>query len=325
MEQEFDKNGMNNNNFVSVDSSQVDQEEEDNDMSVIGRDGKSRIRNPSKNPEIKALVQQIREQFLDEYDVNPEFYIEQDIQKIKQHDYFIRRFLYPHDLDPVPAYEQFRTWMAWRKEVGFEEASDQRFPLEFYQIGALFPYLPDRDGVHLLYMRFKVYRKLDILDKAIKQFIIYNMDKLDSMSMRERSWAVVFDTRGAGLSQIDFDMLIFLFRTIKQYYPWGMKYVCVYELPWLLQGGWKLTLKVLPEDATRLFRFCNKSNITELIAPENLPDFMGGSGAKDYREIPEGCRPSEEIGALEMGLTPDEVKTVKKHFEKFLTPESLGT
>jgi hypothetical protein len=281
---------------------------------VEGRNGVM-VSDPDNNPVVVAAVQQIRDQFLSEFEQNSSLYIERDIEMIKS-DYFIRRFLYPHDLDPSSAYEQFRTWMAWRKEMGFEDATDTRFPQEFYQIGALFPYMTDRDGTLLLYMRFKVYKKLDILVDPIKKFLTYHIDKLDQKGGKERSWAVIFDTRGAGIAQVDFDMLIFLIRTVKQYYPWGLKYVAVYELPWLLHGAWKVTQGLLPSEATRLFRFYNKNNISDLVDPESLPDFMGGTCSKDYRAVPEGCAPAEEVAEKELGMSADEVKVVKSHFEK---------
>ena len=284
---------------------------------VEGKDGLI-IYDPEINPQVLAAIQEIREKFLTEYELNPHLYSAEDVDMIRKENFFIRRFLYPHDLDPVPAYEQFREWMAWRKSSGFETASEQRFPREFYQIGALFPYLTDKDGTLLLYMRFKVYRRIEVLDRAIKQFVVFNMDRLDSTARKERGWAVVFDTQGAGVAQIDFEMLVFLFKTVKQYYPWGMKYVCIYELPWILQGAWKITQRLLPHDATRLFMYHNKNTISDLIERNSLPDFMGGDCKLDYRKVPEGCRSAEEVAAEEMGLSADEVKSVKKHFEAHL-------
>lgn len=122
---------------------------------VEGKNG-LKVVDPENNPTIVNAVSQIRQQFLTEYQTNPTLYIENDVKMISQCDYYIRRFLYPHDLDPKPAYEQFRTWMQWRKEVGFEDVSDQRFPMEFYQIGACFRYLPDKDGTLLMYCQLKV-------------------------------------------------------------------------------------------------------------------------------------------------------------------------
>ena len=284
---------------------------------VEGKNGLM-VYDPENNPKVVDAVNEIRNKFLVEFEANPQLYIENDLKLIKSNDYFIRRFLYPHDLDPKPAYEQFRTWMQWRKDIGFEDKGDHRFPMEFFQIGALFTYRQDKQGTRILYMRFKVYKKLDILVEPIQRFVVYNMNKLDELGGRERSWAVLFDTRGAGIAQVDFDMLIFLVKTVKQYYPWGLKYVAIYELPWLLQGAWKITQNVLPEDATRLFKFYDRNSIKELIDVKDLPDFMDGECTDDYRAVPDGCQPAEVIGQKELGLSSQDVKKVIKHFEKHL-------
>lgn len=307
------KSSNNNINDLSL--------ENNNRPFVEGKDGLI-VWEPETNPDILSSIQYIREKFLTEAELNPELYIPRDIEMIKEHDYYIRRFLYPNDLQPEGAFEQFKTWMAWRKEVGFEGAAPTRFPIEFYQIGALFSYGEDREGTLLLYCRFRVYKRIALLDTPIKQFLVYHMDRLDSQARKERGWAVIFDTRGAGIAQIDFDMLLFLVRTVKQYYPWGLKYVLVYELPWILQGGWKITQKLLPQDAVRLFRFADHNSIKEIIEDEVLPDFMGGScPPEEYLKIPEGCRPAEEVAAEEMGLSPEEVREVKKHFDKFFAEQ----
>ncbi|KAI1301637.1 Motile sperm domain-containing protein 2 [Halotydeus destructor] len=295
----------------------VDGDKGDNVRSVEGKNGVI-FDDVENDPIMEETVARVREKFLEEFEANAELYIESDIAMITSCDYFIRRFLYPNDMNVELAFEQFREWMAWRKTIGFETASDSRFPSEFYQIGALFPYREDKDGTLILYMRFKVYKKLDILVDPIKKFIVYNINKLDNRSRKERSWAVVFDTRGAGLSQVDFDMLIFLVKTVKQYYPWGLKYVAIYELPWLLQGAWRIAQTLLPQEATKLFKFCDRNSIKELISGDNLPDFMDGSCQDDYRKPPEGCRPAEEVAGDELGLGPQEVKVVIKHFEKHL-------
>lgn len=122
---------------------------------IEGRDGVL-IDDPENNAIIIAAVNEIREKLLREYKENENLYIKKDIEMISTCDYYIRRFLYPHDLNANGAYEQTRQWLTWRKDEGFEEANDQRFPREFYQIGACFRYLPDKDGTLLMYCRFKV-------------------------------------------------------------------------------------------------------------------------------------------------------------------------
>src|SRR5687768_6971778 len=99
----------------------------------------------------------------------------------------------------------------------------------------------------------------------------------------------------------------------------GLKYVAIYELPWLLQGAWKITQNLLPQDATRLFKFYNRDSIKQLIHPSDLPDFMDGTCGDDYRRVPDGCLGAETIGERELGLSAEQVQKVKQHFEKHLT------
>lgn len=93
----------------------------------------------------------------------------------------------------------------------------------------------------------------------------------------------------------------------------------MYELPWLLHSAWKITQNILPQDATRLFKFYDRNSIKELIDESDLPDFMDGTCTDDYRAVPDGCLSAEEIGQRELGLSADDVAKVKKHFEKHLS------
>lgn len=78
---------------------------------------------------------------------------------------------------------------------------------------------------------------------------------------------------------------------------------------------------MLPQDATKLFKFYNRDTIKELIDESNLPDFMDGTCTDDYRTVPAGCKTAEELGESELGLTADQVGKVKKHFAKYLTSD----
>ncbi|RWS22579.1 Motile sperm domain-containing protein 2-like protein [Leptotrombidium deliense] len=274
-----------------------------------------------KDPELQLMIKTVRTRFLDEYENNKELYIESDVDKIRKTDFPVRRCIFGCKLNVDDAYEMLKNAMRWRKETGFEEASPTRFPLEFYKIGAVFCYECDNEGTPLLYLRFKVHKKMEILQDPVKKFLIYNMEILDRKIEKERGWGIVFDAQGSSVSNIDFNLLIFLIKTVKNYYTWALKYILVYELPWYLSGAWKLALALVPEEARNLFRLCYKNDIKDVINAENLPDFMGGTCKRNYREIPEGAKPAEEIGKLELGLTSDEVHKIKIHFEKYLCEE----
>ena len=70
-----------------------------------------------------------------------------------------------------------------------------------------------------------------------------------------------------------------------------MKYVIVYDLPWLLSAVQKMVFAMIPEEAKRQIFFKTKKNISQLIPKCKLPDYMGGHCKTNYRAVPEGCLP----------------------------------
>lgn len=66
---------------------------------------------------------------------------------------------------------------------------------------------------------------------------------------------------------------------------------------------------MLPEEARDLLQFAdNQEQLFELIAPENVPDFMGGGATKAYNEPPAGCKDMFELGRELYSLNEDEVR-----------------
>ena len=49
---------------------------------------------------------------------------------------------------------------------------------------------------------------------------------------------MVFDMTGAGLSNMDMDLVRFVVNCFKIYFPDLLQWLLVYNMPWVLQGGW---------------------------------------------------------------------------------------
>lgn len=141
---------------------------------------------------------------------------------------------------------------------------------------------------------------------------------MDQRYDRERSWGVVFDGQGFSWSNIDFDFLHLLIKNFRQYMPWAVKYIIVYEIPWYLESIWKGVQVFIPEDGKRILRVYNKKTITEQIPLENMPRILGGLSDEEVGKIPPGCRPAEIVGKVELGLEKEDVIKIKKHLEKIM-------
>lgn len=94
--------------------------------------------------------------------------------------------------------------------------------------------------------------------------------------------------------------------------------MCIYELPWIFNQIWKLVRSWLDEDAKKIVKFAQISNIGEIIDEHHLPDYMGGRGSKNYRHVPKGVPCVEELAEL-IGITNrKEVIKISEHFQKLI-------
>ena len=142
------------------------------------------------------------------------------------------------------------------------------------------------------------------------------MNKVD-VEVNGKGMAIVFDCQDAGIGNADMDMLWFLISSMNKYYPKGLSYILVYELPWILNAVWKIARSWIPEEQRKLIKFANKEEIFDFIDKENLPDFLGGICPIDYRISPKGCPSAEDI-AKEKGLSEKEIEKIRKTFEPHL-------
>lgn len=269
-----------------------------------------------KTAELQDIVCKVREDFLQDYEQNPELYFECDVEKIREDDWYVTRFVLRNKKKVEPSVDMLKNSMRWRKEFGVPLMKATDFPQEFYKIGGIFAYEKDREGNAMIYMRVKLHKKISELDSALKQYIIYTLNKVD-VEVDGRGMAIVFDCQEAGIGNVDMDMLWFLISSMNKYYPKGLTYILVFELPWILNAVWKIAKGWIPEEQRKLIKFANKKEVFDFIDKENLPDFMGGICQKDYRIAPKGCPTAEEV-AKERGFSDKVMEKIRETYEPLL-------
>ena len=47
---------------------------------------------------------------------------------------------------------------------------------------------------------------------------------------------VFFDMKETGMKNMDMELIQYLINLFKDYYPWILNYIIVFEMPWLLNG-----------------------------------------------------------------------------------------
>jgi len=268
------------------------------------------------DPSLQEEIAEVRKLFLEDRELNPDLYDEYDVNKIQTSDWYVARFLLRRHRDVPAAATMMRDCMRWRGEMGMAAMRDTDFPREFFQIGGIFSYETDHWGNRVIFLRIHMHRKISELQDAIKKFVIHTMNRVD-VEVDGRGMAIVFDLSGAGIQNADMDFLWFLISTLRNYYPEGLAYVLVYELPWLLKSCWTMAKAWIPEDDRKLIKFASKKDVTSYIPRHNLPDYMGGTCERDYRAVPDGCQTAEEA-AERYGFRTKDLKRLRDMFAEHL-------
>lgn len=259
------------------------------------------------------LVKELQTLVIEDVKTAPEKYSEEDIKKVYDDDWFIARYLLRVHLDVNAAHQMIKKSMEFRNSPTI---SIRDFPEEFYRIGAIFHYEPDRKGNIPVYMRIRMNQKIPIVQEFLKAFLFRTIEEADKAASG-KGIVLVFDLQGAGINNVDMDLLFFVINTLVNYYPKGLSYMLVHELPWFLQSFWHIAKKWLSEDHKDLVKFSNSRTIYEYVTEENLPDFLGGICKRDYRKLPSNSITISQA-AKRWNLNEDELLRIRKKFAAHL-------
>lgn len=243
--------------------------------------------------EISNGTQAVRERLLQYVSGNPDDFLPIDIEWMLNGN--LRRYVICSYLNEDEAFDLIVRTLTWRKESQISTLTDAHFPREFFKKGGLFIYERDLNDTPLLYMRVKGIRKCNDLDDLVKLFIAYQISKIDTQSAALFSWGILFDCTDIGFANVQIDLIRFLITVLKDYFPCGIKYVIVYELPWILNTVQKLIFAMIPDDCKHLIKFTNRKNITSVVPTDKLPDYMGGSCKKSYKFSPSISKPFDSM------------------------------
>ncbi|KAH9494222.1 Motile sperm domain-containing protein 2 [Dermatophagoides farinae] len=293
------------------------QQHSSNDKSLTTANGITNNKVIIHTSKSAPLVAKIRQRFFEnEWPKNAESYCEQDIERVRNSEWFVKRYLLQSRRNVEDAYELLISALRWRKEINFPNLDAKYFPREFFEIGGLFSYEPDRQGNPVIYLRIRMHKKIKDLEHFVKLFLFYTINRVD-LESGENGCTIVFDCSGAGYSNMDLDLLKSLIDVAFKYFPYCIRLVIVYELSWMLNAFRKIAMTFVPSLLTSIIRFSNKNDINQYITSENLPDFMGGTCVRDYRAVPVNCRTIEEA-CLEVGISPEKAQQLLDQFEPFL-------
>lgn len=125
------------------------------------------------------LVQELKTLMLKDIEANPGIYSQEDIDKCRHDEWHIARFLLRNKLQVPDALDMMRKAMRFNHESLANQLRPEDFPAEFYQLGGIFGYEPDRKGNKMLYLRVALHKKTPEINLIVQAFIYHNIKRLD--------------------------------------------------------------------------------------------------------------------------------------------------
>jgi hypothetical protein len=265
------------------------------------------------------FVVSVREKFVRELEEKGrEDYDPADLERIMTEEWDIKRYLilaYKKEDDAILRMSQA---LKWRKSNNIRHLKDNYFPIEFYTLGAIFPYEKDKEGLPSLFVRVKYIKRHTELDEEVKRFLRHNIWRVDEEAYG-KGWVLILDFQDCGYSHLqNMDMLHYMVTTLHYYFPAGMDYALVIDFPWFLRTCWAIAQYWIPEKRRNMVRFVAKDNIMDYFEPKNLPKYFGGTCSRPYREAPPNSPSASDFGIYTLGLDRDRCAEIIEDYKPHL-------
>jgi hypothetical protein len=258
---------------------------------------------------INTVIESIREKFLIEYQMNPELYHEIDVNRVRDDNWQIERFILDQkNRDEDKAYEAMVKALRWKKSFGVHERNDQYFPKEFYELHEIEMFGQDKSGRIIHWEITRNIKNIPGFENIAKQFIAHRIEKIDSEASR-KGWISIADTSGSGLTNVYLDLYRFKIEVL-EYYPQSLRAIFIVDLPSFLNGISKCILSFLSPELKEFVKFINREELMNYVDIDYIPDSLNGKRQKKI--YPEGLKALEQLNHL--GLTD---KQIHKYYDTY--------
>lgn len=232
---------------------------------------------------MKDNIEELRRMIIEEAERDPDLFHPADVQKIADCDELCRRFIRQKKLNVESAFEMAKNALIWRKKFEVNDITEATLPPVYFDFGAMFPLGKDKYGSQLIYHRVKLHRKDERNALQHRRYLVFWVEKL-LYELNYVRLSFVLDLAESGYGNMDMELIGFLISLFKEYYPWALGFIMVYDMPWLFNTAWKVVKSWLPAEGVDRIKFVDKNTITNYVSPEYLPDYMGGTVKLPFRE-----------------------------------------
>lgn len=239
-----------------------------------------------------ADVRATFEALLKEATSNPtELFHPLDLERSKDEKY-LKRLLIHCEKDAKAAADMLWDILTWRKSINASEINESTLRMDYVKEGMFFPRGRDLDGCLLLVLKSKMHVKGQKDYNELKKIMIYWFDRLEREENGNKI-TMFFDMDGAGLSNMDMELIKYLITLFKQYYPNFLNYIVIFNMPWVLNAAFKVVKSLLPAKAIERMKFANKDTLKDIVSPEQALKCWGGKDDYTFEFIPENQAAAE--------------------------------
>lgn len=266
------------------------------------------------------LVAAIREKFLKTYEEEKDNYHDEDVRKVAQDDWFVKRFLLARGRRVDDATKMIIEALKWRKSEGIRDLKATYFPDDMFKMSQMFAYAKDKEGNLTLYFRVKYIVKIQELVPTMKKFGNYMLYLVDEVT-NGNGITVVVDFQGTGIQNAELDLLCYAITTILSYFPAGINHILIVDLPWILRFCWGVAKSWVPENRRNLVAFIPRKQLLDYIDEDKIPDFMGGTCKIPYggtKVVPKGCPSTYDFCYFTLGLPPKTCEKIVNIYKPFV-------
>jgi len=269
-------------------------------------------------PIAEENVERVRAQFMEKYATEePSEFYEQDIEAIRNHDWYIKRFFIAAYKNEAEAVDRLLEAMKWRKANAIRDVPDNYFPSEFYESGGVFQYENDLNGLPTLWIRVFTIPNIPEFQKTFEKLFRHMLFKVDELAYGN-GYCVILDftaTSASSFRYLHFNLLRNFTTTIVNYFPVGPDYAIVYGLPRILKTGWNIVRYLIPEKRRNLIRFVYGEEIFEQIDRASVPRYLRGTCSRSYKTAPARCPQGKDFVLNELKLSEEDYKRMNTQFE----------
>lgn len=270
------------------------------------------------------VVNTLRQRFKEKMETDaakiPGGFHENDIKKIFNNDVWLTKFLENNELNMKESLKQLWDTCVWRKTEQINEICEKNICMDYVYEGVMFPRGKDIDGKTLFIYRSRLYIRGSRNLNDMKRMFLYWLERL----IREANddyITIMFELTDAGLSNVDMDYTKYIIGTLKNYYPFSLNYILVYDLPWILNATFLIIKKLLPANAVDRLKNINNKTIREYVQEDSLLVPWGGTDNYEFEFIPEQKKSQLPLVNNNFILHNNNINNIKKvHFAN-LSPQ----